>query len=799
MKSAFFLFSFFFFFALNAQDFTIQGTVYDADEKPLVFANVLLRTMDSTLVKGATTDANGSFKLTDVTTGDYLLLASYIENTSETLNISVTDNLDVGSLIISNDAQSLDEVVVVSQKPRLVELADRYVFNIENTALSDSDIWDVLKRTPGIVIVNDKLTVNNVGNIGILINGRKVNIPEKDIINLLSGSSASKVEAIEVITNPPVKYSAEGGLLIDIKMKSNLVAGYNGSVYNRYTQGVFAKHTLGTDHFFKGNKTDFSLAYSLRKNKDLVRYTDVTNFFENGTPNSVWTAEQNTVTKRQEHNISAFFDYHLNERNTISLSTINSLAPKVNRFSFSETEINSDQTNTITGFDTENDSDFDLYNASVYLDWVHKFKQKGKQISFNTHYTYYEYDRAQDIETDFFDANQNVTGANDFITKTLQNTGLFSIQTDFTTNLGNNTKLETGLRYAKISSDNTIDQQGFDRSQPGIDPTETGEFVYDEAISAGYLSVNNNWDNLKLNMGLRAEYTETESKLDTDTEINVNDYLEFFPSLSLLYTHKKKHEFKFNYYRRITRPRYGWLNPFQFFQNNNTVVEGNPNLLPSFSDFVSLGYIFNKNLTIRPFYNRRNNDFLQQVNQDNEGNLLRFIATNLEETISYGVDTNFNKAMTNRWSSYIMFNYYFTENNFRDLDSGQLLRNTAWITQFRTTQSYTFLEDRSLYADIVLSYFSPLVIGNSRRDGINEFGFFVRKSFWDKNASVSLTVDDLFNQGNPFFSRQYLTQDNTSSIRRENRLVVLGFRYAFGNTKIRNNKKRKRVEERNRI
>ncbi|MFD0799653.1 outer membrane beta-barrel protein [Maribacter chungangensis] len=799
MKSAFFLFSFFYFFALNAQDFTIQGTVYDADEKPLVFANVLLRTMDSTLVKGATTDANGSFKLTNVTTGDYLLLASYIENTSETLNISVTDNLDVGPLIISNDAQALDEVVVVSQKPRLVELADRYVFNIETTALSDSDIWDVLKRTPGIVIVNDKLTVNNVGNIGILINGRKVNIPEKDIINLLSGSSASKVEAIEVITNPPVKYSAEGGLLIDIKMKSNLVAGYNGSVYNRYTQGVFAKHTLGTDHFFKGNKTDFSLAYSLQKNKDLVRYTDVTNFFENGTPNSVWTAEQNTITKRQEHNISAFFDYHLNERNTISLSTINSLAPKVNRFSFSETEINSDQTNTITGFDTENDSDFDLYNASVYLDWVHKFKQKGKQISFNTHYTYYEYDRAQDIETDFFDANQNVTGANDFITKTLQNTGLFSIQTDFTTNLGNNTKLETGLRYAKISSDNTIDQQGFDRSQPGIDPTETGEFVYNEAISAGYLSLNNNWDNLKLNMGLRAEYTETESKLDTDTEININDYLEFFPSLSLLYTHKKKHEFKFNYYRRITRPRYGWLNPFQFFQNNNTVVEGNPNLLPSFSDFVSLGYIFNKNLTIRPFYNRRNNDFLQQVNQDNEGNLLRFIATNLEETISYGVDTNFNKAMTNRWSSYIMFNYYFTENNFRDLDSGQLLRNTAWITQFRTTQSYTFLEDRSLYADIVLSYFSPLVIGNSRRDGISEFGFFVRKSFWDKNASVSLTVDDLFNQGNPFFSRQYLTQDNTSSIRRENRLVVLGFRYAFGNTKIRNNKKRKRVEERNRI
>lgn len=783
----------------SAQNFEISGRVLNMDKSPLVFANVLLQTMDGKLVKGATTNDEGLFVLSNVNQGEYLLYASYIESTSEAISITLTADLFAGELIISNEAQALDEVVVTSQKPKLVELADRYVFNIENTALSDSDIWDVLKRTPGIVIVNDKLTVNNVGNIGILINGRKVNIPEKDVINLLSGSSASKVEAIEVITNPPVKYSAEGGLLIDIKMKTNLIAGYNGSVYNRYTQGVFAKHTLGTDHFFKGSKSDFSLAYSLRNNKDLVRYTDITNFFENNLPNEMWTAQQNTITKRLEHNISAFFDYRINERNTISLSTINSIAPKVNRFSFSETDISASQTITITGFDTENDSDFNLYNASLYLDWVHKFKKEGAQISFNTHYTYYEYDRNQDIQTDFFDVNQNVIGENDFITQSVQNTGLFSIQTDYTTSLGKGSKLETGLRYANIASDNTIDQQGFDRDQPGIDPTEAGEFVYSEAISAAYLSVNNNWNNLKLNMGLRAEYTETESKLDTDPENMVNDYLEIFPSLSLLYTHKEKHEFKLNYYRRITRPRYGWLNPFQYFQNNNTVVEGNPNLLPSISNFVSLGYVFNKNLTVSTFYNRRNNDFLQQVNQDNEGNLLRFIASNLDETTSYGVDTKFNKAITNRWSTFIMLNYYFKENDFRDLDSGRQLQNSAWITQFRATQSYTFLEDRSLFADISFFYNSPTVIGNSRREALNELGFFVRKSFWNKSASISLTVDDIFNQGNPYFTRQYLTQDNTSSVRAENRLVVLGFRYSFGNTKIRDNQKRKSVDERNRI
>ncbi len=795
----FFLLLFLSFSFVTAQDFKIKGAVLDADQEPLTFANVLLRSKQGKLIKGVTTDINGLFELKNVQPGDYLLFASYIENTSDTLSILLTADLDVGNLIISNEAQALDEVVVTSQKPRLVELADRYVFTIENTALADSDIWNVLKRTPGVVIVNNQLTVNNTGNVGILINGRKVNIPESDIINLLSGSSASNVEAIEVITTPQAKYSAEGGLLIDIKMKTNLVAGYNGAVYNRYTQGVFAKHTLGTDHFFKGKKTDFSIAYSLSDNKDLVRYTDVTNFFENDQPNEIWTAEQNVISKRKQHNVNAFFDYTLDERNTISLSTINSLAPNVNRFSFSETDIADVQGSSIGGFNTANDSDFSLYNTSLYLDWVHKLRKEGSQLSFNTHYTSYIYDRNQDIDTDFFDVNGTVIGDNDFITQSVQNTGLFSIQGDYSTDIGESSQLETGLRYASINSDNNIDQQGFDRNQPGIDPTETGEFIYKEDITAAYASMNNMWKDWNLNLGLRAEYTETDSKLDTDVQNNESDYLELFPSISLLYTHKEKHAFKLNYYRRITRPRYGWLNPFQYFQNNNTVVEGNPDLLPTISNFVTLSYTFNRNLTLRPFYDVKNNGFLQQVTQDNQGNLLRFIATNLNQNTSYGLDIIYNKRITNRWSSYVLFNYYYKENIFTDLETGQLQDNNAWITYVRTTQSYTFLEDRSLFADITFSYMSPTVVGNSERDAISQLGFYVRKTLWNKKASISLTVDDIFNQGNLFFTRQYLNQDNSSSVREENRLVVFGFRYSFGNTKIRNNKKRKNTDERSRI
>lgn len=782
-----------------AQDYKITGTVLDGNGGKLVFANVLLQTTDSVLIKGTATDDNGFFQLDNLERGNYLLIASYIESTSQTLSISLTSDMNVGTLIILENTQELDEVVVAYKKPTLEQKVDRLVFNIENTALSDSDIWDVLKRTPGVVVVNDELTIKGSSNIGVMINGKIVNIPQGDIINLLSGSSASNVEAIEVITNPPAKYSAEGGLLIDIKMKKNLVAGYNGSVYNRYSQGVFPKHTLGTDHFFKGKKTDFSMNYSYRDAKTLSRYTDITSFFEEDNVDEIWAAEQSATTKRKQHNVSAFFDYELNDRNTISLSTINSLTPSVDRFYDSQTLITDTNGNLDASFNTTNTSDYDLYNASVYLDWVHQLKKKGAEISFNTHYTYYDYDRGQALNTDFFDADGTVTGENDFTTQSGQKTGLFSIQIDYSTPLGKSSKLETGLRYAAINSDNTITQEGFDRSQPGINPTEAGLFTYDEEISAAYISLNNSWENWKLQFGLRSEYTETIGNLDTEPNPTKNSYLEFFPSFSLRHTLKSRHSFGLNYYRRITRPRYNRLNPFQYFQTNNSVVEGNPNLLPSTRNYISLGYTFDKAYTIEFFFREQKNQYLQQVFQDNESNLLRFVSTNLGLNTSYGADFTFNKRLYEFWNTFFLLSYFKEENVFTDLGSGIQLNNDVWTGHIRATNSFTFLKDKSLFADLTFNYFSPTVNGNSTQNSYNQLGLAFRKTLWNKNASVSLAVEDIFNQGSLFNTRRYLNQNNTSSFRPENRLFVFGFRYKFGNTRIKDNKKRKRVDERNRI
>ncbi len=785
---------------LLSQDYSVNGFVKDASGLPVAYAHVvLLQFADFKQLKGTAADDLGFFELTSVPRGQYYIQVSYIENQSDYTLVKVDSDTDVGTLVLKGNVQNLEEVVVTSQQPRLERKVDRLVFYPGNTAVADGSLWDVLKRTPAVVVTQDKLTVKGSTDIGIMINDRRVNLPPEDIVNLLSGSSASNIEAIEVITSPPAKYSAEGGMLINIKTKKNLISGYNGAIYNRYRQGVFPKHVIGTDHYFKGRKASFSINYSLSDEKEVRRYTDITNFFENNSITSIWTAEQDYIIDRKGHNASVFFDYDIDAENTFRFSTVTSWNPKADRFYDTETSITDTEEMLLSGFDTTNNSDEEQLNTSYYIDYVHKPGDGDGELSFNAHYTYYDYDRGQALATDFFDVDGVLTGENDFTTRSEQQIDLFSIRGDYLRSLGKSVKLETGLRYAGIASESSISQEGFDRDQPGIDPTEAGRFVYDENIYATYLSFDAEWEFWKLKSGLRAEYTETMGDLDISETTSENNYLELFPSFSAQYTPSKKHDFNLYYYRRISRPGYSSINPFQVFQSNFSIIEGNPGLLPATRHYVAGGYTFNNAFTVELFYRNERNKTLLQVFQDNDDQLLRFIHSNLDANVRYGMDFIVNENITNFWSLSFLSSFYQQTDDFTDLDSGLPVTNEQFSWYLTSTSTFSALKDRTLTIDVDFNYFSSVVSGNSRQDSYNELSIFLRKSVFGKRGSISMGLSGIFNQGNIFNTRNFLNQSNSSLYRGENRLFRLGFRYMFGNFGLRTNKKSKKVEEQNRI
>lgn len=785
------------FYLAIAQDFSINGLVIDENNAPVVLANVILMGEDGEFIKGTVTNDQGRYEIKSVSSGSYRIVASYIANTVESDLFTITDTIEIAPLVLIS-SQELDEVVVTQHKPKLEQLADRHIFNIENTSISDSDIWDVLKRTPGVMVMNNRLYANGSSKVNIMINGKLVNLPEEDVINLLSGSSASNVQSIEVITSPPAKYSAEGGLLIDIKMKKNLVAGYNGAVFNKYTQGVLPKHTVGTDHFFKGKMIDFTTNYSFSHNRNWTRYTDVTTFFENGQESELWTAEQKSITKEKSHNLNLFLDIQLNDKNTISLSSTSSFSPDCITEYTSTTDIKNNNevlTARLKGLNILND---DTFNSSNYLDWVQKLNDDGAEISTNAHFTYYDSKDNQELNNDIVEGFTENTSENTLNLKSDQIINLFSAQTDLTLPLSEQSTFETGLRFANINSEASILQTGFDDNVDGINPTGSGIFNYDEQIYAGYISFSNNWDKWKLNAGLRGEYTDTKGDLDALSLSNSNSYFDLFPNLSMSYT-KDKNAFMLKYYRRITRARYSSINPFQYYLSANSIFEGNPNLKPAYRSYVEVDYVYDKDYKFALFTSIKSDEQVQQFIQDNTTNTLKAQYVNLETNYNFGADVSVSKYLTSYWYFYFLASNYYNQNSFVDLESDAVIENSIWTTYIRANNYFTLLKDESLYADMAFTYISPYVKGNASFRSYSKLGINFRKTFWNKDASVSVGVEDIFNTGNTYSTRNYLDQNNSTSTRPENRLFVLGFRYKFGNTKIRDNSKSKHTDENKRL
>lgn len=782
-----------------AQDFTITGTVNNTNKTVIALANIIIyKAKDTTIVKGAISEENGNFTIQNLKKGSYLINASYIDNQSDYKTVDLHKNLDIGILSIKY-INELEGTTVIAKVPTVQRKADRLIFNIKNTTLVDASLEDVLKKTPGVLIIKDKLTIKGSGNVGVLINGKKINLPEADIMNLLSGTMASYVESIEVITTPPAKYSAEGGMLINIKMSKDITPGYTGSLFNRYKQGVLPKHTVGIDNFFKGKNVSFSMNYNYTDSKKVIRNNYTTYFTDPNNIQTIWNEKRDFYRYEKIHNANIFFDYNLNKNNTLSISSLNSWQPKFDKPYSSDVFITDINNLPISNFNTNNKTQKPKLNSSVYVDFEHQLKKEGSSLSIGAHYTYFENKNNQQSGTNFYDNTGSKTDENSFKTRANQHIDLFNTQVNLVYPVGEKAILETGFRYAFIDSESFINQSGVNQNTTSFNITDNGNFTYNEDIFAAYTSYAKEWKKWELNIGLRAEQTENigiERILGNKTK---KSYLELFPSFSALYSVNKKNQFNLYGYRRIYRPRYEDINPYQYFLNNFTVKEGDPYLKPSIRNFLAFNYSHNNEYYFEAYIREEKNYLSQLTFQDNDLNIVRLISSNLESEYSYGLDFSYYKNLTNRWNCYILSSYFYSSNRFYSPTTNNLHSNDLWTLFLRNINTFTLLEDKSLTMDVSFDYLSKMSNKNSVNTGYNEFGIALRKTFWQKRASASLGITDIFKQGNTNSTIDFEDQHSTWNYRAETRLLTFGFRYKFGNTKIKNNKKRKQTKEGKRI
>ncbi|APS38155.1 outer membrane beta-barrel family protein [Salegentibacter sp. T436] len=777
---------------------TIQGKLVTETNEPIAFANViLLNAEDSTSVyKGTISEDNGEFLFEEIASNDYLLKVSFVGYEEYLQQISVNSDKKIRKITLKEGASNLEEVTINARKPKITRSIDRITFDVENSTLSSGSSWDILRQTPGVIIAQGQLQVRN-SSVTVYINDRKVQLTADELQTLLQSYSAENIKSIEVITNPPARYEAEGGAILNINTTSAISPGYKGSLEGAYTQGIVPKYQFGTSHYWKGDKLNVFANYTFSPRKEIKRDDSYINFSPNEEFGQRWESDFERVTRSQAHNANVILDYDFDEKNKLSFSSNLFFSPDKTFDNSVRTDITTQGNTAFSNFMTDSEVGTDEHNIGLDLTYTHKL-ENGGSFSAAAHYTRFNQERDQKVATNYFDsAGENVQNIN-FNTSSGQNIEIFTGQLDFNSSLGE-MSFDAGAKVSNINSNSGINFSNAE-SLDDLYDNLSDDFYYDETVSAVYINTSRDWEKWSAQVGLRGEYTDLLGVSLSTNQRNRQEYFELFPTAYLQYRASDNHSFTLDYSRRIERPRYESLNPFRYFLNENDFNAGNPNLRAAISNNINLNYTLLGQYFFDVYYRDNGRSPASLAFQDNQNLTIRRLQANLLESKSYGLDILHGRSITGWWYAQLYASLFHEENTFLAVESNNAeVTNEIDAVFGQLYNSFTLSKDGTFSGNLSFTYVSDYITGSYNFDPFSTLSLGVRKTLWNNRAELSLNINDIFNNTNTRLTSQYLNQDNSYFAQEEMRYVRVGFKYNFGNFRLEDNQRSIDAVERNRL
>lgn len=781
-----------------AQEAKISGIVVDISGNPIPFANVVLYTTDQNVVSGAITNDSGRYTISSVSQGTYFIKASFLGYKDyATEMFEITSDKELSEIQLEEVTEGLDEVTVISKKPTIVREADKLIFNVENTIASTGSAWEILKRTPGVVMKQNALTVRN-NAVNVYLNDRKVELSFDEIQSLLESVGGDHIKSIEVITNPSAKYDAEGSAIINIVSSKILYAGYKGTIAARGTYGIFPKHYFGTSHYFKRKNLNVFFNYGYSPLKKTKLDEGFANYQVENIPISRWVQDLERKTWTKAHNANLIIDYQFNEKQKISFSAIGLYSPNEFDFVRSRYLISSFVDDS---FDINTTSNLDSEQKNLALDMTYSYSFEKGSLQANAHFTTYNREQSQRLSSIYSDDADAVFRNISLRSSALQDIEIYTGQIDYTTLLGD-VELEAGGKVSVINSRSTINFSNIQNDDPsnGLSQAQNDDFLYDENVYAGYAILSKDIDKWRLKGGVRVEQTNSVgTSLILNQEVDL-DYLEWFPSAYVQYALSENHSFSLDYSRKLSRPRYQDLNPFVYFLNENNFSRGNSGLLPSFSHQFNFNYSLLGEYFFDVYYRDNGENILSLSLQDNINEVLRTEKQNATDSKSWGLDFTHGRSITKWWYFYTYMSLFHEEETFIALESDNAIVTNDVNGFYGSFSNFlTISKDKTFTGEVSLAYSSKFLFGSYVQEATTDLTIGVKKTFWNKRAALTLSVNDVLGEANALLVSRYLNQDNGFVSIPETQNLQIGFVYNFGNFNLEDNNRSLDKLERDRL
>ncbi len=771
---------------------TVSGTVATALGAPIGFATVTLhRAADSAVVKAEFTSGQGAFRLEAPAGGRYRVSAAQVgfqRGWSPAFELPAA-GVSLPSFVLINSANTaLQEVAVTAARPLYERLADRTVLNVEGSALAaGATALDLLGRAPGVALdAGDNLSLRGRQGLLVLLDGKRLALSGAELADLLRALPAEQLRSIELITNPPASYDAQGTAgVIAIHLKKDQRLGTNGSANASYGRGRYGKFTGGGALNHRAKKLNAFSSYAYTDRRGFLQIDFQRQFAPVGGP-ARSSAQANDQTSRlQSHSLKAGLDYTLSARTLLGVA-VSGLASQVNSLTYNQSN----------GYDGGGTHDVRLHSATAQdvhrpngtanLNLRHTFADSAGAavLSADADYARYDTHRLTDLAT----AYDQPSGLPSWLAGDQRSAlAIASLKADYSRPLPHRFRLETGAKTTSVRSDNDV---AFDRTQDGVttrDLAISNEFHYDENVNAAYASLSHPGARTALQAGLRAEQTNTRGRQPADTARFERHYFQLFPSASVQYTPNSRHTLALALSRRIQRPVYAQVNPLRNYLDATSYGAGNPRLGPETSYNLELTHTFRQKFTTGLSYSRTDQPIVNVVQPAPDGNQLvvnRFV--NLNTQNYYALTLTAPLAPTPWWNLYGNAVLYYAR--FTGVLAGTAPSNHRPALTLSANNAFTL--PRGWSGELNGNFQSGETFGFETVRPRGQVAAGVQKSLWAKQGTVRLAVADAFYTAPIRSASTYATFSESYFLRQDSRFATLALTYRFGSAKVAGARKR---------
>lgn len=765
----------------------ITGTVQDSENQPVEFATVSLLTADSLFVKGEVTNGNGEFTIRNVDPGTYRLQirnVAFERYYSDLFDMVAGESKVLDTITLVRSVSQMEQVNVTATRPVIEIYPDKTVFNVEGSInAAGNDGLELLGKAPGILIDPDNnIVMQGRTGVRVYINGRPSRLSGDDLTAMLQSMQSDNIESIEIITNPSSRYDAEGNAgIINIRLKKNVRLGFNGSLNSNFTQGRYGRTSHGLNTNYQEGRVNI--------------YSNLTGFYNNFQSDFIDTRTQNNLILDQEalglnrnrgFNFSSGIIYDLNEKNSFSL-TSNIILNDRNEDNESNTPVMNAGDSSLREILSSNVNS--EINSNNYLfSGNYRFEPSGN-TTIDVDGSFSKFSRTGDTDQpNTWFGSDGSTVQREVNNRFLTDSGidLWAVQADLEQSFGK-LQFSAGGKYSSISSVNDFTFYDIVAGTQILDANRSNKFEYKEEIVAGYMILQMPiGEKVRLNTGLRLEHTLSAGTLTSEQEIqneNVQrNYTDLFPNVGISYRNGTRAMLGLSVGRRINRPSYQELNPFETKLSELVFSKGNPFLVPEKTMNYQFNFSFNQKLTGSIRHSVTSNYFASILEVLGTEQIM-LIPQNMDKINITSLNVSYPVRVMKNWEI-----FGFGALN-REYYRGQL--QNADIDLSATTYNFRFQNSVTLPAgismDATYAYNSPFIWrGSIKMESYSSIDIGFRKNFLEDRLQLRITGADLLRQGGDFiYSGNYGGIDIEGIRSVDNQRVGISLTWRFGNQELR--------------